>query len=297
MEESSSEYALMFADIAGSSQLYKTLGDVEANRTVALCIQMMKTTVIEHRGIVVKTLGDEVMASFESAEQACNTAIELQRKSHTGAQQLSLRIGMSFGPAIAEQGDLYGEAVNDAAFVAKIAQAEQIIITEPLANRLIGQSNFIIQAFDHVKLKGSEAESTIYRVDWEQTLTGVHPDSTISFNLAAIDDTAATKITLQYRQQTIGVEELNTPFVIGRDSGSDLFVESDFASRAHLNIVFRRGKFVLVDQSTNGTYVQFNDTEAIYLRREELPLLNQGKIALGQPVDKAGLSLIEFRVE
>jgi len=73
------------------------------------------------------------------------------------------------------------------------------------------------------------------------------------------------------------------PFIIGRDHRkSHLHVDSSLASRDHCHIVIHRGKFVLVDHSTNGTYVKTPEQPEIYLRREELPLQGEGTISIGR---------------
>lgn len=73
----------------------------------------------------------------------------------------------------------------------------------------------------------------------------------------------------------------STPFVMGRGKNVDMVVEDSLTSREHARIEMRRGKFILIDQSTNGTYVQTPDGPA-YLRRDELPLSGKGRFSLGR---------------
>lgn len=104
-------------------------------------------------------------------------------------------------------------------------------------------------------------------------------------------------LNLQYGEQSLDLLPEHTPFVFGRDSNSaNLRINSHLASREHCKIVFRRGKFVLIDHSTNGTYVATSQQEEIYLRREELPLVGDGKIALGQSVNRGEDLVVLFRV-
>lgn len=71
-------------------------------------------------------------------------------------------------------------------------------------------------------------------------------------------------------------------------------MDPQFASRKHAWIEFRREKFVLVDYSSNGTWVRTTDNKEIYLRREEFPLWGHGWISLGQPLDSNLDQSIEF---
>ena len=68
---------------------------------------------------------------------------------------------------------------------------------------------------------------------------------------------------------------------LGRSEDCDLTVGAELASRLHAKITVKKGKFVLVDQSTNGTHVKTEDNVRHYLRREELALSGSGEISLG----------------
>jgi len=71
------ERAILFADIAGSSGLYVRLGDVAARGLVADCVAVMAAVVNRNGGRVIKTIGDEVMATFPSAPAALLAASDL----------------------------------------------------------------------------------------------------------------------------------------------------------------------------------------------------------------------------
>jgi len=75
------------------------------------------------------------------------------------------------------------------------------------------------------------------------------------------------------------------PFIIGRDLECCLTVNGTMVSRQHAIIEYRRTKFVLRDQSTNGTYVRPHLGQAFYIRREEVPLMGEGEISLGKLID------------
>ncbi|MBT8134211.1 MAG: adenylate/guanylate cyclase domain-containing protein, partial [Gammaproteobacteria bacterium] len=62
------------------------------------------------------------------------------------------------------------------------------------------------------------------------------------------------------------------------------------------DLEFRRGKFVLLDHSTNGTYVKLNDQNDIFIRREELPLIGEGHISLGEDYRSENTNNIYFSI-
>ena len=74
------ELAIVFADVVGSTELYESLGDDEARETVGRCVECMKECTIELRGEVIKTMGDEVMSTFDSADDAMLAASEMQQR-------------------------------------------------------------------------------------------------------------------------------------------------------------------------------------------------------------------------
>jgi predicted component of type VI protein secretion system len=69
------------------------------------------------------------------------------------------------------------------------------------------------------------------------------------------------------------------------------------ASRVHARIEWRRDKFVLIDQSSNGTYVQGDDGGEVLLRREELTLKGSGVVSFGHPVSNAEDGLMQFNCD
>ena len=71
------ELAVLFADVVGSTRLYERMGDQRARDMVSLCIELMRNATEQHAGTVVKTMGDEVMATFPSADEALNAAAAL----------------------------------------------------------------------------------------------------------------------------------------------------------------------------------------------------------------------------
>ena len=103
------------------------------------------------------------------------------------------------------------------------------------------------------------------------------------------------KLVLTYR----GQEKLFTPgpriFSLGRSSECDIVVNDRLSSRRHARFVYRRGKFVIVDHSTNGTFIKMNrQTEICLVEQEQLPLTGSGTIGLGTSTSKCEDNVIHF---
>ena len=289
--------AIMFADVAGSTKLYEDVGDDKARAMISHTIETMTKSTQAMRGRVIKTIGDEVMCVFVDADSTIKAAYDIQEtvsNDFTYGRALSIRIGAHFGPAILENdGDIYGDAVNVAARMAGIAKAGQIIITEDTVERLNDELKADTREFDRAPVKGKAEPMIIYEVMWQQE------DVTrmAAPNLLAAAATQAVKMKLRWRDKQVDLDDKSGVTVIGRGDQADFVVDDKLASRMHVRAEVRRGKFVLIDQSTNGTFVRTNDGREVYLRREELPLTGSGCFSLGSPVSAENAELIYYIVE
>lgn len=298
MSQTSQRQAIMFADVSGSSALYKRLGNERAKAIIDQAVHFMTALTIVQEGTLVKTIGDEVMTRFDSCAHACETAVAIQKRCAKEPQLkfLGIRIGIAYGESLVTPQDVFGDTVNDAAFVAHIARANQIVITQSVVDALPAQLQRECQMFDRVHLKGDQEKSLIFRLLWEPR--GNQDQTTQVMALQEVTrfvEQFQLNLRLQGRQIQLLPEQM--PFYIGRDPNkSHLLVENGLASREHCHIEFRRGKYVLIDHSTNGTYVCGEEQAPIYLRREELPLRGSGEISLGQPVDQATDWLLHYQV-
>ncbi|NVJ60625.1 MAG: FHA domain-containing protein [Gammaproteobacteria bacterium] len=288
--------SILFADVSGSSALYKSVGNEKAKSIIDEILNSLVFSTKKYEGRVIKTIGDEIMTCFDKPENACRAAMEMQQASEKIDREhtLGVRIGIGHGKTIEEGHDLFGEAVNDAAFVTGIAKASQILLTESVVKNLPPELYMATQAFDQVAIKGSTAHSTIHRLFWKPQSGGFSETQVFSAQDVS-NHLDSSSLSLIFEGQNLKVEAGNEPFIIGRhQQQSSLQVDSELVSRDHCHIVFRRGKFVLIDHSTNGTYIKPDEAQEIYLRREELPLLGSGTISLGISHDSPKAKLIRF---
>jgi adenylate cyclase len=296
--------AILFADVAGSSRLYKSLDDARAEGIISAVVDEMSALTKKHDGAVIKTIGDEIMAGFDTAEAAVRAAMAIHRARRVSSPQIDVHIGIHYGQTVVRNGDVYGEAVNDAAHLVRIARAGQIVTTSAVVDALPADLKNQAVRFDRVPLKGSREPTVLYLVNWEESpaeaqVTGGFQTQLVPAQLKLDPPAAATawlEVTYQDRQISMGPED--PPLIVGRDPKvATLPVRSLVASRDHFRIEYRRGKFVLTDNSTNGTWVQLEGQgEPIYLRREELPLTEAGMIGIGRPATEDDPHLIRFRL-
>ncbi|MFL0810695.1 MAG: adenylate/guanylate cyclase domain-containing protein [Agarilytica sp.] len=285
------DLAIVFSDIVGSSRLYASLGNARAKQKIDQAIGIMRDIVVQHQGTVIKTIGDEIMCSFSEPEIACAAATNMNQT--LNAMHFYLRTGVSFGPVIHDQNDLYGDTVNNAAFLARTAQASQILLDGNTYSNLDLRREQC-EFFDRIKLKGENEASLIYRLNWEKNDNTALDATVVSSKIVAAARQLDSKLIIKLEDQTFVVNE-NTEVIVGRDQGSvQICVAHKNASRKHCSFCFNRGKFILRDHSTNGTYLLQSGYKEVFLRRESTPLLSDGVVSIGQSNKGSDLKLEYF---
>ena len=292
------QQAILFADISGSTRLYETLGDVAAKKIVGRVFSVLTDAIQRNDGTVVKTIGDEVMCRFESAEHAARASMEMQRSlknsvasGEIDARAFGIRVGFHFGPVILENDDLFGDAVNIAARVTSKAKPREILTTKDTVDQIPPELRSMTRFVDQVIVKGKQEELKLFEVVWE------HDGVTVA------DDANKDRLK-QFRSLRLRIWD--TEFVLtqahpsvqlGRGKENDIVIEDTRVSRMHTRIEFRRDKFVLIDQSINGTYVLVFGEREVLVRRDELQLRGSGIIALGHSVETGSEESIHFVCE
>lgn len=289
--------AILFADISGSTRLYDTLGDKAALAQIEQCLGLLGGVARRHGGEVVKTIGDEILCAFPSAAAAVEAAMAMQqevaKEAEYGGNTLRIRVGLHFGEVLRENGDVFGDAVNVAARMAGLAAAEQIITTRATADVLPSALRTDIRHLGQTTVKGKREDIPICEVIWRNDAEmTVMP--TMLPGMAA--RTQRIGITLRHGGRQLDLSGQKPSAGIGRDVGNELVVNDPLASRRHARIDLRNGKFVLADQSTNGTYVTLGD-KTIFLHREELPLAGNGYFALGHKTTENAPEAVHFSCE
>ena len=290
------EVAILFADVVGSTQLYEQFGDSKASETVAICLDVMKDATHQFSGTVIKTIGDEVMSTFPTVDDAMSAASLMQARISSDKDDevsgekpipVSIRVGCHFGPVVQEQNDIFGAAVHTANRMTSQAKARQIVISGSTVERMGAKWRKQTRQIDVATVRGRLQEVALFELLWQ-------PDEATSM-LPTIEwenrsRRAPSKLTLTFRDLTIVVDEARKSINIGRADDNDLVIKGNLISRIHARIEQRRGRFILIDQSTNGTFMQNVQGEEKFVRRDSIELLGEGIIGLGK-VAKPGAPL------
>ena len=290
------EVAILFADVVGSTQLYDKFGDTKASETVADCLEVMKEATHQYNGTVIKTIGDEVMSTFATVEEAMGAAVTMQKRITVDNKQedriaVSIRIGCHFGPVVQEQNDIFGAAVHTANRMTSQAKARQIVISGETVHKMNSDLQKQTRQIDVATVRGKLDEVALYEFLWNpEEATSMLP--TIEWES---QDRKVSRMLLTFRDQSIELNDKRKNVLMGRADDNDLVIKGNLISRIHAKVEMRRGKFVLVDQSTNGTFVQNVQGEETFIRRDSTELTGEGTIGLGKAEEPGGSLAIHFK--
>ncbi|HJP03730.1 MAG: adenylate/guanylate cyclase domain-containing protein [Chromatiales bacterium] len=295
------ELAIIFADVVGSTQLYESLGDDGARETVHKCVDCMKEATADHDGEVIKTMGDEVMSTFASADNAMHAASQMQQKITSGNFsgrddiRVSIRIGCHYGHVVVEQRDIFGAAVHTANRMTSQAKAGQIITTASTVELLNEDWQSVVRQIGVATLRGQSDEVALYEVLWQpEEATSVLP----KIDWGDTQSKNPGQIVLKFQGNEMKLSSEGTRSVtLGRADDNDVTIKGNLISRIHARIELNKTRFMLVDESTNGTFVQRDDGEEVYIRRDSAQLSGSGLIGLGRVAARGTPLAVEYTHE
>jgi len=274
-----SRCTVLFADLVGSSQLYQQVGDSMAFRLVHKSLNEIRLAAEQRRGQVIKNTGDGLIITFPLPDDAADAAVAM----HTAINELrdvdtrmAIRVGFHSGSVIESESDVFGETVNAAARLVELARPGRALTTLASAKLMSDRWQSFLNPLPPRILRGSAQPTELMELKCESIgdITIVHDAAyTVEDNL---------ELRLYLNEQCAIVNERQPLAELGRSSASCLRVGDQRTSRRHANIELRGDKFVVVDRSSNGTYIHMEGEKEFLLSREAAVLQGHGYIALGR---------------
>ncbi len=162
---------VLFTDVEGSTALTQRLGDAKARELLREHERMVREALKAHGGSEVKTMGDGFMASFSSATRALECAIAVQRAfaehNESAEEPIKIRVGLNAGEPIAEEDDLFGTAVIEAARITAAAQGGEILVAY-VVRELAKGKDFLFADRGETSLRGFEDPVRLFEVSWRE---------------------------------------------------------------------------------------------------------------------------------
>ena len=293
---------ILFADLRGSTGLFETLGNAEATTVVTQCVSALVPAVVQRGGHVVKTLGDGLMAVFDTPVQALKAASQMHEAltviaargaspaGSAGLRALRLQVALARGEVVELDGDCFGDAVNVAARLLDHAGDNETLVTAPVLEGLGAAQRRQFRSLDQIVLRGRVEPVQIF------VLGGRRSDSAATQFGDVPPPAEPDAVRLSWLDQSCTFASRQMPVVLGRSPQAHYRVDDSRVSRSHARLDWHGGSFQLSDLSYNGTYVRFADGEIVSLRRGSCTLHGRGAIGLGGTPADPGSAAVRFEV-
>lgn len=268
------EITVMFTDIRGSTAYFEKHGDIMGVMMVHQCTEVLRNQIDRHAGAkFIKTIGDAVMATFEDPKIAVECAVAMQKalREHNATRlpddNIAIRIGLNYGPGIVKTDDVFGDVVNVASRVESVAQAEQIIISSTVNQRLSG-APFHINYLGKFSLKGKEGPSDLFEVTWDE---GKAARPLTSHTVMAGGSAGLQLPTFKLLQPAPGgtTREWSVrsrPVIIGQAGGDIVFANDSRMAPQHARLTADTGQLCVEDMSNRGVFVRLVATHTLQNR-------------------------------
>lgn len=160
--------------LAADIKDYSRLMDADEEGTLGLLRDRRNTLaahIDRHRGRIVSTAGDGLLAEFPSVVEAMQCAVEVQKelavRNAADARRMEYRIGINIGDVMEEDDDLYGEGVNVAARLQELSQAGGICISSSVFEQVHNKLSVGFESIGEQHVKNISQPVSVYRIDLE----------------------------------------------------------------------------------------------------------------------------------
>jgi len=295
---------VLFADLRGSTGLYETLGNAQAASVVTQSIALMGQVVASSGGVVVKTLGDGLMAVFDRPAGGIEAADDMHdslervvsdapRRRGARLPALKLQVAIAHGEVVELNGDCFGDAVNVAARLLDRAGDNETLCTEQVVEGLHGEHRGRFRLLPRLQLRGRQEPVQVYRL--EARRFGESVAATTFEGAIATAEPDGLRLTWLDGSRTFAGPDL--PAVLGRSPQATYCIDDARVSRSHARVEWHGGTFQISDLSVNGTFVRFaGRDDVISLRRGSCTLHGSGVISLGAAPSDPTAPTVHFEV-
>lgn len=188
MEKYQRLLTIMFTDIVGSTSYFERHGDVMGMLLLQKTEAVLRPQVLAHDGTVVKTIGDSIMAYFETPVQAVECGMEMQRaleeynRKSAESEPVQIRVAINLGMAILRDKDVYGDVVNVCSRIEHEAGPGRVCVSPSVVEAVQQEKRFVCRMVKQVSLRGKAQKMDLYEVEWRADVPPDTPPPTILSN-------------------------------------------------------------------------------------------------------------------
>jgi adenylate cyclase len=300
------ERTVLFADLRGSTSLFERLGNAEATSVITHTVNSLGGSVTALGGLVVKTLGDGLMAVFDAPAPGVQAAMRMHdtlehlvargsaHGASTGLRGLRLQVALARGEVVEMGGDCFGDAVNVAARLLDHAGDNETLITAEVFAGLPATEKARYRSLDWMHLRGRAEPVHVHLLGGKRPAGDV---AATAFGAAMATSSEPEGVRLSWQRTSRLIASDRLPMVLGRSPQSAFCVDDSRVSRQHARLDWQGGVFSLTDLSINGTFVRFaNEEEVVSLKRGTCTLHGSGVIGLGAPPSDPKSAAVKFEI-
>jgi class 3 adenylate cyclase/tetratricopeptide (TPR) repeat protein len=233
---------ILFTDWVDSTATRTRLGEDRADQLQRVHDQLLRETIAGHDGTVVKGSGDGVLATFHSATNAIAAAVAVQQRfdgySQTPAAiaPVSVRIGISVGDVVHQDGDIFGSPVVEAARLEAAADPGQILCSEMVRMLARGRGDHEFDLIGLLELKGLPEPLAVCAVRWERAAAAGASSFPLPHELAPVGELTFIGRDDELRQAVelaTAAEQAHALWLLGEPGIGKTRLATEIAVRAH----------------------------------------------------------------
>jgi predicted component of type VI protein secretion system len=312
MRDAVGETSVLVAEVTGAAPLAEKLGAAEAARAVDRALARAERSIQAYAGSRLPAEPGHLTASFPRSDSAALAANDMIKR----ISQLPPVSGVSLAVRVVLHAGV-GATLNPADMEVALgllpfAAPGQILVSNDAVSQFSEgmRANLTSAAQLATNTAGLEMPlvelqaGNLHVVNSLGPLTVPPPQPSIMPSSrprpvpasAAEGEVARTRLLLRYHGASLLVSEHKPVLLAGREEANDLVVTDRRASRQHARIEWRHGHFVLIDSSTNGTYLVDEHGVEVLLKRGECELPPHGRIGFGYSPLEAGCEPMVFDI-
>ncbi len=146
--------AVGFADIVGFTRRSRGMSTSELSHLVEVFESTAASLTVQHRGRMIKTIGDEVLFVADSAPEIARLALDLADAHRSDPDFPEVRVGLAYGEVMTRLGDIYGPVVNVASRLTSLARPGRVLVDRGMNEQLASVEEFRVKRSRTATVRG-----------------------------------------------------------------------------------------------------------------------------------------------
>lgn len=296
MSLSTNKLGIMYVSIDCGAAEKKTMDKWLVSQRVTQRTSIITELVHAHDGIVSKNSPAAMLCTFHDANATVTTAREIfssqldrSKSSTITSAPLDIRIALNYGKMMVAAGNISGDELSITVQMHTKVKAGQILATTALVDSISDELRVLTSTHGTIRLADPPIDIEVYDISIPAQ-TPKTPSKKIK------REKVEKSLQLHYKDERFVMDASQSELTLGRSKENIVVVDSRFASRKHMRIVFSKNRFVLYNTGTNGTYIRRSsdgertinyDTEKSIKCMDEMLLQEDGELSLGCEFDDA----------